>query len=273
MQNTLRSVIHFDDFVSYFGPKGVVAMSWWLGAVHAARIRQEQDSFPFLQLIGGNGFSRNLLLNYLQKLSGQTPYAYSMARATKAARARLTAMAADRRVVIFEQDRASDRQTDWDELKPLYSNCSVITRPGYGPADALPFLGAVTISSDRQFRCSDAVRSRVVLIDMSDDNQEATKARYEALSNLDANKAIGFDVKVCDSEQRIFSHLHDLVPQYRDQLIGKYGAFLRPRTARNCGQLLALLDVLGTFIPISEDLRDEAKKVISEIAFRDTLPF
>ncbi|APC15123.1 hypothetical protein BLL42_05090 [Pseudomonas frederiksbergensis] len=272
MQNNLKSVIRFKDFVAYFGPRGVVAMAWWLGAVHAARIRQDHNSFPFLQIIGDAGVGKTLLLNYLQKLTAQVPYAYSLAHSTPAARARFVA-SAENRVVICEQEGKSDEQIDWDELKPLYSEGSFAVRSGDGHAELLPFKGALTITANQPLQCSDAVSSRMVTINFSDDNPHATRVRPDALNDLKAEKAIAFGIKVAQSEEWVSSSLHALVPAYQGQLTRKYGASLSGRTALNCAQLLALLEVLCTLLSIPEGLRLESRKVINDIAFLDTIPY
>lgn len=87
MQNELKSAICFNDIVHFFGARGVVALSWWMGAAHAARIRNDQNSFPFLHIVGAAGSGKSMLLEYLQKLNGQTPRAHSLAHTTQAARA------------------------------------------------------------------------------------------------------------------------------------------------------------------------------------------
>ncbi|MDT1000380.1 hypothetical protein RNI08_32120, partial [Pseudomonas aeruginosa] len=71
-------------------------MAWWMGAVHADRIRQDQNSFPFLQIVGTAGSGKSLLLGYLQKLNGQTPYSNFLGYSTPAGRARSFASAGQR---------------------------------------------------------------------------------------------------------------------------------------------------------------------------------
>ncbi|WP_178119778.1 hypothetical protein [Pseudomonas gelidaquae] len=63
MQNELKTAIQFDDFYTVFGTKGVVAMAWWLGALHADRIRAEHHSFPFLHIEGEAGAGKTFLMS------------------------------------------------------------------------------------------------------------------------------------------------------------------------------------------------------------------
>lgn len=272
MQSKLKSVIRFKDFVAYFGPRGVVAMAWWLGAVHAGRIRQDHNSFPFLHIVGAAGSGKTLLLDYLQKLNGQTPYSHSLTRATPEGRAR-TFASAGQQVVICEDHGESDETFDWDELKPLYSEGSLAVRSGDGQAELLPFKGALTITANQPLQCSDAVTSRMVTINLSGDNSHATRVRPDALTEVNADKAIAFGIKVAQSEEWVSSSLHALVPTYQRQLTRKYGASLSARTALNCAQLLALLEVLCTLLSIPEGLRLESRKVINDVALFETIPY
>jgi hypothetical protein len=272
MQNELKSAIRFNDFVAYFGARGVLVLAWWMGAAHAARIRQEQNSFPFLQIIGAAGSGKSLLLDYLQKLNGQTPYAHSLVHATPAGRARTFANAGQR-VVICENHGESDQSIDWDELKPLYSSGSISIRSGDGQTNAVTFSGAVTITANQPLDCSDAVRSRMVVVDLSATDAHTPRVRPEAISDLDAGEASAFGIKVAQSEEWISSNLQAFLPAYQGQLTHKYGQYLSRRTALNCAQMLALLDLLCTLLSISEELRLEARKLIHDIAFLDTLPY
>lgn len=271
MQNNLKSIIRFNDFVAYFGPRGVAVMAWWLGAVHAARVRQDHNSFPFLQIVGDAGVGKTLLLNYLQKLTGQVPYAYSLSHSTPAARARSIA-SLENRVVICEQEGETDQSFDWDELKPLFNGGDTLIRSADGTTQAHTFKGAITITANQPLECGDAVASRMVIINFSDENPHATRIRYEALTDLCADKAIAFGIKVAQSEEWVSSNLDSLLPRYRNQLIRKYGQSLSLRTAQNCAQMLAFLDLLCTLLSIPEGLRLEARAVINHIASTETVP-
>lgn len=272
MQNELKSAIRFNDFVAYFGARGVVVMAWWLGAAHAARIREDQNSFPFLQIVGAAGSGKSLLVDYLQKLNGQAPYAHSLNHASQAARLRTFANAGQQ-IVICENYGESDHSVDWDELKQLYSKGDFSIRSGEVMPERHTFKGALTITANQPLQCSDAVTSRMVIVNLSDDNQHATKVRPEALNDLNADQANAFGITVAQSEDWIASTLLVQVPAYQGQLISKYGENLNRRTALNCAQMFALLDLLSTLLSIPDDLRIEAGHFIHDIAFLDTIPY
>lgn len=60
-----------DLFHTCFGPKGLVALAWWLGAMHAKRIRDLQGSYPFLLVDGDTGVGQDSLIATLWRLTGQ----------------------------------------------------------------------------------------------------------------------------------------------------------------------------------------------------------
>lgn len=272
MQNELKSAISFNDFVAIFGARGIVALAWWMGAAHAARIREDQNSFPFLQINGAAGSGKSLLLKYLQKLNGQTPDAHSLAHATQAARARIYANA-ERPIVICEHHGEPEQPFDWDELKPLYSSGTVISHAGADRTERVTFKGALVITANQPLECSDAVSSRMILVDLSATDAHTPRVRPEAIGDLNADEASAFGTKVAQSEEWISSSLHALVPAYQGRLTRRYGAGLSGRTALNCAQLLALLEVLCALLSIHDGLRLESRNVINDIAFMDTIPY
>jgi len=268
MQNELKSAIRFNEFVAYFGPRGVLAMAWFLGAVHAERIRNEQNSYPFLQVVGNSDSDKHLLLNYLQKLIWQTPYAHALARETSATRAARIAKAGQR-VVIYEQEDADNPQFDWDELKPLYNRGSFSIRSGTGRAEIQNFTGSIAITANQPLVCSDAVSSRMILLNLSAGDTHATKVRAEALTGLDSNQARAFIFTAMDCAADISSSLRYRTDLYQEQLSVQHGENLNPRIARNCAQMFVLLDMLCVLLAIPDDLRINTGHFIHDIASSD----
>ena len=272
MQNELKSAIRFNDFVAYFGARGVVALAWWMGAAHAARIREDQNSFPFLQINGAAGSGKSLMLEYLQKLNGQAPYAHSLSHATQAARARIYANA-ERPIVICEHHGEPEQPFDWDELKPLYSSGDVINQEGGDRTQRVTFKGALVITANQPLECSEAVRSRMVVVDLSAADAHTPRIRPEAIGDLNADEASAFGIKVAQAEDWISSTIKVCLPGYQGQLMHKYGPGLNARTALNCAQMLALLNLLCSLLAIPQDVQLEARKVVHDIAFLDTIPY
>lgn len=272
MQNELKSAIRFNDFVAYFGARGVLAMAWWMGAVHAGRIREDQTSFPFLQIVGAAGSGKSLLLDYLQKLNGQTPYSNFLGHSTPAGRVR-TFASAGQRIVICEEQGELGQSIDWDELKPLFSSGSVSLRSGDGRSEEVTFRGALVITANQPLECSDAVTSRMVTLDLSSADAHTPRVRPEFIAGLNAAEASAFGIEIAQSGDWICSSLKAFLPAYQGQLTRKYGECLNGRTALNCAQMICLIDLLCNFLAIPQSLQLETRKLVHDIAFLDTIPY
>lgn len=280
MQNELKSAIRFNDFEAYFGARGVLVLAWWMGAAHAARIREDQHSFPFLQINGAAGSGKSLLLDYLQKLNGLGPYGHSLAHATKAARDRIYANAvnADRPIVICEsyeglEGYTSDHSFDWDELKPLYNSSPITFQSGEDEFQTETFKGALVITANQELECSDALCSRMIVVDLTARDAQPTRIRPDAIADVDVNQANAFGLEVKEREAWISNNIRYYGPAYQKELTNKYGDALNARTALNCSQMLVLLDLISTLLSIDDAIRMEAKKVVHDIAFLDTIPY
>ena len=272
MQNELKSAIRFNDFVAYFGVRGVVAMAWWLGAAHAARIRQDQNSFPFLHIVGAAGSGKTLLLDYLQKLNGQAPWSNSLTHASPAGRSRIFA-GAGKRIVVCENQDGTEQSIDWDELKPLYSSGSIITRTGDGLSEEVTFEGAIVITANQPLECSDALSSRMIMVDLSASDAQPTRIRPDAISDVDLSQVSAFGLEVKEREAWISNNIRYYGPAYQKELLEKYGPALSARTALNCSQMLVLLDLLCNLLSINDALRLDTRKLIHDIAFLNTIPY
>lgn len=280
MQNELKSAIRFNDFVAYFGARGVLVLAWWMGAAHAARIREDQHSFPFLQINGRPGFGKSLLLDYLQKLNGLGSYGHSLAHATKAARERIYASAinADRPIVVCEsyeglEGYSPNHSFDWDELKPLYNSSPIAFRSEEFQSQPTTFKGALVITARQPLECSDALRSRMIMVDFSANDAEPTRIRPDAIDDIDMTHASAFGLEVKEREAWISNNIRYYGPAYQKELLEKYGSALNARTALNCSQMLVMLDLLCNLLSIDDALRLEARKLVHDIAFLDTIPY
>lgn len=280
MQNELKSAIRFNDFVAYFGARGVLVLAWWMGAAHAARIREDQHSFPFLQINGRVGFGKSLLLDYLQKLNGHGPYGHTLAHSTKAARERIYARTinADRPIVVCEsyeglEGHSPNHSFDWDELKPLYNSSPIASRSEELQSQSTTFKGALVITAHQPLECSDALRSRMIMVDFSANDADPTRIRPDAIDDIEVNQASAFGLEVKEREAWISNNIRYYGPAYQKELLGKYGSALNARIALNCAQMLVLIDLLCNLLSIDDALRLKTRKLVHDIAFLDTIPY
>ena len=137
----------------------------------------------------------------------------------------------------------------------------------------MTFKGALVITANQPLECSEAVRSRMVVVDLLGADAHTPRIRPEAIGDLNANEASAFGIKVAQAEDWISSTIKVFLPGYQGQLMHKYGPRLNARTALNCAQMLALLDLLCSLLAIPQDVQLDARKVVHDIAFLDTIPY
>lgn len=112
-------------FVAAYGTNGVIALAWWVGARHAAEIRERQGSFPFLHAVP-TGRKPSMLLSTLSALSGSAEDPIIDAAAcTHAALNRTLFADQSLPLVISELVMRGDTSFDWDSLNPLFNNCTL----------------------------------------------------------------------------------------------------------------------------------------------------
>ena len=111
------------------------------------------------------------------------------------------------------------------------------------------------------------------MLDLSATDAHTPRIRPEAIGNLNASEASAFGIRVAQAEDWISSTIQVFLPTYQGQLMHRYGPSLNARTALNCAQMLALLDLLCALLAIPQDLQLETRKLIHDIAFHDTIPY
>lgn len=152
-------------FIDAHGTKGVIALAWWVGARHAAEIRDLEGSFPFLQVVP-TGPEPSLLFATLSTLSGSsaTPV-INAAACTSSALIRTLFAETNLPLVIAEVEKPGSAVFDWDALKPMFNNCS---------------WGAVSRNGDQ--RCAGKTFARGIAVLTSEIDNPALQARTVRLN-------------------------------------------------------------------------------------------
>lgn len=240
-------------FITAFGAKGLVVLAWWLGALHAERIRATQRSYPFLEVTGACPAHNSLILSVLVKLLGsEHNHTINLAYSTRAALLHSMHNAVDMPVVIEEPDRlGNDNEPfDWDALKPFFNGERMGFRVERCQVEEVKFRGALVIVGNPPL--SEALRSRFVFVEL--DHSQRTEESAEALRDLlDMHNTGGID-------------LYDTVKAAGERLEGLLqhttAYFVQPhdnkRAAFNHAQLHALLGVLDDLFVLPTDAREDA---------------
>lgn len=272
MQNTLRDAICFDDFWTAFGPRGFVAMAWWMGAQHASRIRREHGSYPLLQVTGHAGRGKSVLFEYLNKLQGcEHSKGYTPEHATCVGRARLIANLG-RQVLVYEVKPESSSTFDWRELLQLYSGGTFLIRPPDGMPVQVPFRGALAISGNTsQISVLD---NRLICVDLLGlhSSRQVWKS-VKTLTELDAVRAECFALLTRQYELEMFDIFSRGAPAYTAALLSEYGDEINPLKARNFGQLMSLVDCLCLMLSLPNEQRVLVQGEVQDMLFFETTPF
>lgn len=258
-----------------YGPKGIVALAFWMGSLFAEQIRAEHKSFPFLEVVGDPGAGKSTLIEFLWKLLGRRDYeGFDPSKSTLAARARNFAQVAGMPVVLIEGDRGGEDKAhakgfDWDELKTAYNGRSVRSRGvknGGNETYEPPFRGAIVISQNADVSASPAVLQRIVHIhcDVSSHNQ-TTKIAAEKLERLTVEEVSGFAIKAITAESDVMKTFKESSRQYDNQL-QNCGEIKSLRIIKNHAQIMALVDALAGVIPLNEDQVIGAHKELLSMA-------
>ncbi|TLX52873.1 hypothetical protein DN826_21380 [Stutzerimonas nosocomialis] len=239
-------------FITAFGAKGLVVLAWWLGALHAERIRAAQRSYPLLEVTGTCPAHSSLILSVLWKLLGsEQNHTINLAHSTRAAVLRSVHYAVDMPVVIEEPDRQGAGEAfDWDELKACFTGERMTFRSTGAQVEELKFRGALVIVGNPPL--SEALRSRFVFVEL--DHSQRTEEAAQALRDLlDMHNSGGID-------------LYSTVKAAGDRLEGLLqhttAYFVQPhdnkRAAFNHAQLHALLGVLDDLFVLPTEAREDA---------------
>lgn len=257
-----------------FGTKGYVALVFWFGAMFAEQIRLSQKSYPFLEIMGEPGTGKTTLIEFLWKLCGRRDYeGFDPSKSTLAARARNFSQVANMPIVLIEGDRnqegAKQRGFDWDELKTAYNGRSVRSRgmknngnETYEP----PFRGAIVIAQNAEVNASEAVLQRIIHIftDRANQNQDTKKAAEE-LERMSVEELSGFMLLAAMNEKNILHIIGSRTNLYEKEL-QKNPDIKNIRIIKNHAQIMALTDALNTLINVDENIIEQTKIMIQQLA-------
>jgi len=235
-------------FITAFGAKGLVTLAWWLGALHAERIRVQQHSYPFLELIGGAGYGRSQLLSALWKLIGSEGSENINASNSRRLPVLRKINGTDNWPCVIEEPVRADQPFDWDALKPCFNgDMAIRAKPGQ---EQPKFKGALVILGNPPI--SEAMRSRVVCVQLEQpEKPEAAAQALRDLLDLHSTDSLDFYETVKAAGERLEGLLQHTTAYFLHPHSNK-------RAALNHAQLHALLGVLDDLFVLPTDAREDA---------------
>lgn len=247
-----RPDLWFEDFKSAFGVKGLAALAYWTGSYFAEQIREQQASYPFLELSGEPGTGKSTLLEFLWKLTGRENYeGIELAKATHAARWRSLEQLANLPLVMIEGDSGQGghqrRTFDLNEVKPLYNGRGLRgTAPkNQGIETHEPnFRGALVIAQNAMVESDLAVMERITRIHW--DKSHFSTDGYHAsarLRALDIEQINGYMMACIVKEQDFLSTYQANYSRAMEQLDSNQ-SLGNQRIRHNHAQLMAIAHTL-----------------------------
>ncbi len=255
-----------------FGAKGLVALAYWFGSLFAEQIRAEQQSYPFLEIVGEPGAGKTTLIQFLWKLLGRDYEGFDPSKSTAAGRLRTFTQVSNMPIVLIESDRetksgnqAHVKSFDWDELKDAYNGNSIRTtgvKTGGNETYDPPFRASIVISQNNQVQASQAIMERIC--HMTFDTKAHNGASYEsakAIERVEIAQVSGFLLAALRREAEVMEIITTQTDQHIQYLLQQDGVH-KPRIAKNHGQLLACAHALRLVVRLSDEQFDQVRAQI-----------
>lgn len=262
----------FNHLWQAFGPKGVVALAFWFGTLFAEQVRAEQQSFPFLEIVGEPGSGKTTLIQFLWRLLGRDYEGFDPSKSTAAGRMRTFTQVSNLPIVLIESDRetktggqAHVKSFDWDELKDAYNGNSIRTtgvKTGGNETYDPPFRASIVISQNNPVAASQAIMERIC--HMTFDTRGFTPASYEsakALEKIEIPQVSGFVLAALRREAAVLETVTSQTDGLIKHLLAQDGIH-KPRLAKNHGQLLAFAQALRPLVRMTDAQFDQVQAQI-----------
>lgn len=263
------------DLWEAFGTKGFVTLAFWVGALFVEQIRTRLKTYPFLEITGEPGTGKSTLLDFMWRLCGREGFeGFDPVKNSVAGLARTLAQVSNLPVCLIEGDRNQEngksRSFDWNELKNIYGGGllrSVGRKGGSNDTENIEFRGAVVIGQNAPVTTGDtAIPERLIHISTNkSDHTAVSKAAAVRIERTPAEAVSGFLPRVLIHADRL---LTDIFQRYEAAEKSLYAdpEIHHTRIARNHAQMIALLEVLPSVIPVTGQQIEETRTFITELA-------
>jgi len=247
-----------EDVWTAYGPRGLIALAFFVMSLFAVQIRERHKSLGFLEITGPEGSGKSTLIEFLWKLFGRVGYeGFDPNKATRAALARNMVKVSNLPVGLIESGRDDGtrgaRQFDPNELLVLYngrSPRSLGKKTGGYETEEPPFLGSIYLMQNERIEAIPAVLAR--LMSMAIDKSlwgPGTKEAAQRLEGWAVEDTSGTLVHIVRAERDFLPFFFERF-DYHDSHMGKRVEGLTNARPIKChSQLAGVLDCLPKLFP------------------------
>ncbi len=256
-----------------FGVKGLVALSFWFGALFAEQIRADHKSYPFLEIVGEPGSGKTTLIEFMWKCFGlEDTEGFDPSKSTFAAIRRKFAQVSNMPIVLLEGDReeaSKYKKFDFNQLKDSYNGRAFGERGiknGGSETYAPAFKAAVVISQNSDVQGSDAVLQRIVHLNFdTESHTPQTRDASDALNQLPVENVSYFLLNCIQREKSIMTHFNANTRKYENRLL-ENERIKNIRIAKNHAQIMALADCMVKITGLRDERLREIHAYIETLA-------
>ncbi len=247
------------DVWTAWGPRGLVALGFFIMSLFAVQIRLREKSLGFLQVIGEPGSGKSTIIEFLWKLLGRYGYeGFDPNKATPAFIARSLIKVSNLPVGLVEGKRDDDkrggyRQYDYNDLLVLFNGRSPRgtgqKSNGYETSEP-PFLGTIYLVQNDPIDAIPAVLERLITLRIDKDGRTpATKEAARRLEQWPADTASATIVHVVRSEAKWLELYFDRSAHHDRDLPRRAVGLHNDRIIKNHAQLAAAIETLPRLFP------------------------
>ncbi len=256
-----------------YGTKGLITIMFFIGTLFAEQIRANQESFPFLEIMGDANAGKTTLIQILWKAMGRDNYeGFDPHTSTPAARRRNMTKVSNLPISLIEGDKENDSKYakfDFSELKSLYNGNPAVSRgiknmgnDTYEP----PFRASILISQNVPISGNEAMITRIVQMRFTNKHFNAESQKIvENLSRLKSEELSYFLVKICCAEKKILDAFYKSVPIFQAKLLD-HPKIKNTRVAKCHGQFMALAFASADLLNLSLDQKQRISDELTNMA-------